>query len=63
MKLASDGTPWAVGHSARLLKRKNAVWTRVQLDETKSNLVAVSVHDRLVSVVAEDGTVLEGRAD
>ncbi|MBK6517893.1 MAG: serine/threonine protein kinase [Polyangiaceae bacterium] len=63
VKLASDGTPWAVGHSARLLKRKNAVWTRVQLDETKANLVAVTVHDRLVSVVAEDGTVLEGRAD
>ena len=50
--------------TVRMVERgKRGGWTRVQLDETKANLVAVTVHDRLVSVVAEDGTVLEGRAD
>ncbi|NUP11348.1 MAG: serine/threonine protein kinase [Polyangiaceae bacterium] len=63
VKLGPDGTPWAVGHSARLLRRKAAVWTRVPLEGTTANLIAVYPTERTLSVVAEDGTVLESKID
>jgi hypothetical protein len=63
VKLEPDGTPWAVGHNARLLERRSGVWTRIPIELTSANLIGLHPVPRKVTVVAEDGTVLEGRFD
>lgn len=63
VKVDPDGGAWAVGHSARLLKRRSNVWTRIPLEGTGAHLIAVHPTDRGVTVVAEDGTVVEGRVE
>lgn len=63
------GTPWAVGGQARLLQRRQGVWARIPLDGhgnppvalVQGSLVMVGSRGDLVTVVAEDGLVLEGR--
>jgi serine/threonine-protein kinase len=55
-----QGSAWAIGGQARLLQRRHGSWTRVPLDPVaQGQLVAVSVRRDGVSVVAEDGLVLE----
>ena len=63
--LAPDGSPWAVGGQARLLHRKalaQPVWARIALDPiAQGSLVGVSLRPDGITVLGEDGLVLEGR--
>ena len=52
---------WAVGGQARLLHRRGTVWTRIPLDPSAQGpLVAVRARREGITVLAEDGMVLEG---
>lgn len=56
------GGAWAVGGQARLLKRRNNVWTRIALDPSvQGMLLGLAATSAGVLIVGEDGTVLEGR--
>jgi hypothetical protein len=65
------GTGWAVGGQARLLQRRQGVWARIPLDApgnppqplVQGSLVMVGARGDLVTVVAEDGLVLEGHIE
>lgn len=63
VRLEPDGTPWAVGQAARLLRRKSGVWTRIPLEGTSAHLIALHPFDSVVTVLAEDGMLLEGRVE
>lgn len=54
------GVAWAIGQSARLLERRAGVWTRVVVDGTSANLVGISVEGGRLSLISEDGALLEG---
>jgi hypothetical protein len=55
--------PWAFGGQARLLQRRHATWVRIPLDaEAQGQLIALSVRRDGLTVVAEDGLVLESGA-
>lgn len=59
--LDEDGAAWAVGGQARLLHRRQAVWTRVPLDPaTMGRLVAVRPGRDGITLLVDNGTVLEG---
>jgi serine/threonine protein kinase len=61
VSLDDDGTAWAVGGQARLLQRRQAVWTRVPLDPAaEGRLVAVRPTREGITVLVENGMVLEG---
>jgi hypothetical protein len=61
--LDEDGVAWAVGSQARLLQRRHSVWTRIPLDPAaEGKLVAVRPRRDGVTVLVENGTVLEGPA-
>ncbi len=60
LALDSMGKPWAAGTQARLMQRVGDVWIRVPLDpKCQTNLVAASVREDLLFVLAEDGTLYE----
>jgi serine/threonine-protein kinase len=59
--LDDDGSAWAVGGQARLLHRRASVWMRIPLDATiQGQLVAVRARRDGITVLGEDGLVLEG---
>jgi serine/threonine-protein kinase len=59
--LDEDGSAWAAGGQARLMARRHATWTRVPLDApVEGRLVAVCARRDGITVLVEDGTVLEG---
>jgi eukaryotic-like serine/threonine-protein kinase len=59
--LDEDDRAWAVGGQARLLQRRANIWTRIPLDASaQGQLVAVRPRRDGISVLAEDGMVLEG---
>jgi serine/threonine protein kinase len=59
--LDEDDHAWAVGGHARLLRRRANVWTRIPLDPSaQGQLIAVRPCRDGLSVLAEDGMVLEG---
>jgi serine/threonine-protein kinase len=56
------GCPWAVGAQGRLLQRREGVWTRIPLDAlAQGTLIDVAPHEGGITVLSEDGLVLEGR--
>lgn len=56
------GVAWALGGQARLMQRRSGVWTRLPLDvNAVGALIALGVRDDGVTLLVEDGTVLEGR--
>ena len=64
MNLAVDtnGNAWAAGGQARLLRRRNNVWTRIPLDAfAQGPLILVAPRADSITVLAEDGMVIEGR--
>jgi len=57
-----EGFAWAVGGQARLLQRRQGIWTRIPLDPiAQGPLVLVGPRPDVVTVLGEDGMVLEGR--
>jgi serine/threonine-protein kinase len=59
--LDDEGGAWSVGGQARLLQRQQSVWTRVPLDPAaEGRLVAVRPARDGITVLVENGTVLEG---
>ena len=59
--LDDDGSAWAVGGQARLLHRRSSVWMRIPLDPSiQGQLVAVRARRDGITVLGEDGLVLEG---
>jgi serine/threonine protein kinase len=57
-----SGAPWAAGAAARLLQRRDGVWTRIPLDPSVTGaLVIAAPHGDVITVVAEDGSTFEGR--
>src|SRR5262249_59892998 len=59
--LDEDGAVWAVGGQARLLQRRQSVWTRIPLDPSaEGRLVAVRPRRDRITVLVETGAVLEG---
>lgn len=59
--LDDDGSAWAVGGQARLLHRRSSVWMRIPLDPSiQGQLVAVRARRDGITVLGEDGIVLEG---
>lgn len=59
--LDDDGSAWAVGGQARLLHRRSSVWMRIPLDPSiQGQLVAVRARRDGITVLSEDGLVLEG---
>ncbi len=59
--LDEDDTAWAVGGQARLLQRRQSVWTRLPLDPAaEGRLVAVRPRREGITVLVENGIVLEG---
>ncbi len=59
--LDDDGSAWAVGGQARLLHRRSTVWMRIPLDPSiQGQLVAVRARRDGITVLGEDGIVLEG---
>jgi serine/threonine-protein kinase len=59
--LDDDGSAWAVGGQARLLHRRASVWMRIPLDPAiQGQLVAVRARRDGITVLGEDGLVLEG---
>ena len=59
--LDEDGCAWAEGGQARLMQRRQAIWTRVPLESSaEGRLVAVCPRRDGITVLVEDGTVLEG---
>ncbi len=61
--LAEDGAAWAVGGHARLLQRRQSVWMRIPLDPAaEGRLVAVRPRHDGITVLVENGVVIEGPA-
>ncbi len=61
--LDDDGAAWAVGGQARLLQRRQSVWMRIPLDPAADGrLVAVRPRRDGITVLVENGTVIEGPA-
>jgi eukaryotic-like serine/threonine-protein kinase len=59
--LDEDDRAWAVGGQARLLHRRANVWTRIPLEPSaQGQLVAVRPRRDGLTVLSEDGMVLEG---
>jgi hypothetical protein len=59
--LDEDDVAWAVGGQARLLQRRQSVWVRLPLDPAaEGRLVAVRPRREGITVLVENGTVLEG---
>lgn len=59
--LDDDGSAWAVGGQARLLHRRASVWMRIPIDPSlQGQLVAVRARRDGITVLGEDGLVLEG---
>jgi photosystem II stability/assembly factor-like uncharacterized protein len=59
--LDGDDMAWAVGGQARLLQRRQSVWTRIPLDRAaEGRLVAVCPRRDGITVLVENGMVLEG---
>jgi len=59
----SAGIAWAVGGQARLLKRRDNLWTRIALDPSVQGiLLGLGTTPDAVLIVGEDGLVLEGRS-
>jgi serine/threonine-protein kinase len=55
------GNPWAVGSNARLVQRRQGVWTRIPLEPgVDGKLVAVSARSDGITVLMENGAVFEG---
>ncbi len=54
-----NGVAWAVGQSARLLERKAGTWIRHPVVGTESNLVALRATARGLTLLSEDGAVIE----
>ncbi|MBL8740310.1 MAG: hypothetical protein JNK04_04420 [Myxococcales bacterium] len=50
---------WAVGQSARLLERRAGTWTRHPVTGTEANLVALRAGARSITLLSEDGSVIE----
>lgn len=58
----STGCAWATGGQGRLLQRRDGVWTRIPLEPGfEGHIVLVSPRSDAITVLCEDGTVLEGR--
>ncbi len=58
-----DDTAWAVGGQARLLQRRNSLWRRIPLDPAaEGRLLAVRPRHDGITVLVENGTVIEGPA-
>ncbi len=58
-----DDTAWAVGGQARLLQRRNSLWRRIPLDPAaEGRLLAVCPRHDGITVLVENGTVIEGPA-
>ncbi len=61
--LDEDGAAWATGGQARLLQRRHSLWARIPLDPAaEGRLVAVRPRRDGITVLVENGTVLEGPA-
>ncbi len=61
--LDDDGIAWAAGGHARLLQRRNGTWTRILVEPAgDARLLAVMPRRDGITVLVEDGTVLEGPA-
>lgn len=58
--LDSRGIPWAVGSAARLLVRDAGTWVRIALSIPEVPLIAMHVRGNAFTIVAEDGSVVEG---
>jgi serine/threonine-protein kinase len=59
--LDEDGVAWAVGGQGRLLQRRASVWVRIPVEAAGDvRLVAVRPSRDGVTLVVENGTVLEG---
>jgi eukaryotic-like serine/threonine-protein kinase len=54
------GVAWAVGGAARLLARDQGTWVRIPLQTPEIGLVSLGIRGNLFTVVAEDGTLIEG---
>ncbi|NUO47788.1 MAG: serine/threonine protein kinase, partial [Polyangiaceae bacterium] len=61
LRLDPDGTPWASGSQARLIERRGGVWVRISCEPTQSDILAVCPMGGVVTVVPDDGMVIEGR--
>ncbi len=60
--LDHDGGPWAAAGQGRLLHRRQGVWARVPVDSVaQGQLITVSARADGVTVLGDDGVVLEGR--
>ena len=58
----ASGTPWAAGAAARLLQRRDGVWTRIPLDPSATGSIVVAApHGNEITVVAEDGSAFQGQ--
>ncbi|MFO0760392.1 MAG: serine/threonine-protein kinase [Byssovorax sp.] len=61
LALDDDGSAWAVGGQARLVHRRGGVWMRIPLDPAAQGpIVAVRPRRDGITVLVEDGLVLEG---
>jgi eukaryotic-like serine/threonine-protein kinase len=61
--LDEDGASWAYGSQGRLLQRRQALWTRIPLDPAaEGKLVTLRPRREGITVLVENGTVLEGPA-
>ncbi len=57
----AEDVAWAVGGQARLLQRRQSVWTRIPLDRAaEGRLVALCPRRDGITVLVENGMVLEG---
>jgi len=55
-----NGVAWAAGQSARLLERRSGTWTRHHVAGTDANIVAIYPTARSITILTEDGAVIEG---
>jgi serine/threonine-protein kinase len=57
-----QGAAWSAGAAARLVQRRDQLWTRIPLDPSVTgSLIAVLPRSDSIVVVAEDGSAYEGR--
>ncbi|MBL9026369.1 MAG: serine/threonine protein kinase [Myxococcales bacterium] len=61
LRLDPDGTPWAGGSQGRVLERRSGTWVRIPCDLTQADILAVCPFRGVVTVVPDDGAVIEGR--
>jgi serine/threonine protein kinase len=60
--VGAGGAPWAAGAAARLLQRRDGVWTRIPLDPSLTGSIVVATpHGDVITVVAEDGSAFQGQ--